>query len=235
MSILIEPPKGQSHNTIGNNKFVLRHCLFENKPWPSETDIACWHCTESFDTQPVPLPVEYNPLTKIYVGHGVFCSLSCVKGYILNNTTYNTPSALVLLRQMAVEVFGVTSTIWTAPPFCILTKFGGTLSIKEFRKLSTKTHMMVKPDLFVTRAMILVSSSSDTPEWSIEAVHGSPPNESEQVVVPKKSLFDEYVKTKTKGANETKSVTSASSSLTGLGKRETKSVLLQQSLLMHMT
>lgn len=104
------------------------------------------------------------------------------------------------------------------------------MSIEQFRTMSTTVHTVYKNQLFVTRAMILVASSTDTPEWSIDAVHGSPPTETEHLVVPETSIFEDYVKAKAKDVKETRSVSESHP----VGPKPVKSTELQQSLFMHM-
>jgi len=109
--------------------------------WPKTTDLLCWWCCHSFETIPVPCPIEYDELRKRYKVNGIFCSWSCVAAYSIKEY-----SSLALVYQMKNDV-NPTSTsnedIVVAPSRYILKNFGGYLSIESFRALDkTRTLLM---------------------------------------------------------------------------------------------
>jgi hypothetical protein len=123
------------------------HPLFNgDMKWPMKTDIKCYHDHHTFDTIPVPLPVKYIDKTNTYTTFGIFCSASCVKGYMMSHPVHNNSLSLMYLKKMMVEVYGNNEEIVEAPSYCLLEDYGGYLDIETFRNVSTTgkriiTHM----------------------------------------------------------------------------------------------
>jgi len=105
--------------------------IINNKPTIIEnTDIACWWCTYNFDTIPYIIP-EKHYQNKYYV-YGCFCSLPCAAAHILDNNDYNTGNRFSLLKKL--YNLGIAHHILPAPSNKVFKKFGGNLSIEEYRK-----------------------------------------------------------------------------------------------------
>ena len=101
--------------------------------WPRETDVACWNCTFAFDGIPISAPQRLDPRTKKLVGcFGVFCSFNCAKRHLL--TKPNSWQQLQLLTFLHKKVLGNVVKITAAPPSQVLERFGGYMSIEEYRK-----------------------------------------------------------------------------------------------------
>ena len=62
---------------------VSRFNRFTGSQWPQTTTLPCWHYATTFDT--VPLALATHIYTDAIDCRGVFCSLSCAKGYISRN------------------------------------------------------------------------------------------------------------------------------------------------------
>ena len=101
--------------------------------WPENTDIHCWWCCHSFENSPKTLPYKYDSITKRFRVMGYFCSWECVKAYNLDITDARVGQRNSYLSQMILQIYGSLLTIKSAPPRQALTKFGGYLSIEEFR------------------------------------------------------------------------------------------------------
>jgi hypothetical protein len=133
--------------------FFFVHPLFQNTTtWPSQTPIACYHCTYQFSGYPVPLPIEYEETTRTYhCGVGLFCRGACAKAYMIEHPRHNNSLCMMLLNQLMTEMFGYSGDFGQAPPMCSLQKFGGPLTIEAFRSLSqeNKTVLMHVPRLMV--------------------------------------------------------------------------------------
>ena len=112
-----------------------------------KTDICCWHCCHKFDNMPCGIPLSYedgNFNTK-----GVFCSFNCALTYNYNskeceNQIQERESLLYLMYKKINSVKEVN--LKYAPEKETLKMFGGTLTIKEFRK-NQNTYIMVYPPM----------------------------------------------------------------------------------------
>ena len=102
----------------------------ENSEWPENTKISCWWCTCQFKNRPCGLPVNYMNGTYNLVGN--FCSPECAAAYNFNDIN-NTEiwEKYALLNLMYTEVY--KDNIKLAPPRNTLKKFGGCLTIDQFR------------------------------------------------------------------------------------------------------
>jgi len=127
-----------------NTEFIN---IIDNKPVIIEkTDIACWWCAHTFDTMPYFIPEKYYH-DKYYV-YGCFCSLPCTAAYILDNNDYNVWNRYSLLKKL--YNLGTTHHILPAPSNKVFKKFGGNLSIEEYRKNNNtqkKDYRLVMPPL----------------------------------------------------------------------------------------
>lgn len=105
-----------------------------------KTNICCWWCTYDFNTLPCFLPDRYYNET-FYV-FGCFCSFSCAAAY---NITLNDRISIrySLLKKMYNIIFNINETnllnreIPVAPQKEILEKYGGSVSINNFRNANT--------------------------------------------------------------------------------------------------
>jgi hypothetical protein len=124
--------------TKDNKKHYLDLKLFnveDGKPIVVEkTNIVCWWCTYNFDTLPCFIPERYVN-SKYYV-FGCFCNFSCAYAYNQNLCDYKVSIRAGLLNQMYSSIFKISTPIPIAPPRELLEKFGGELSIEQFRDRS---------------------------------------------------------------------------------------------------
>ena len=96
-----------------------------------KTNIACWWCTFMFDTLPCFIPERYND-NKFYV-FGCFCSFSCASAYnvaLCDYKVFDRNSLLIRLYQIITGKYG---DIQIAPPKEVLERYGGSITIDEFR------------------------------------------------------------------------------------------------------
>jgi hypothetical protein len=121
---------------IKNGKQILRE----------KTDIACWWCTHNFDTCPCFIPERLYE-GKYYV-FGCFCSYNCAAAYNLDIQDYKVGDRYALIKKLYSTVYNSNNDITIAPPREVLKKYGGILTIDEFRKnslLANKEYMLVIP------------------------------------------------------------------------------------------
>lgn len=102
---------------------------------------SCWWCRLPIDNHPIGCP-----LTKkgdVYSTEGVFCSVNCVKAYLLeyceNNAKYH--NSFMLLGLMAKELLKKTDPSHTgpviitpSPPWYFLKNYGGDLTPEQYKK-----------------------------------------------------------------------------------------------------
>lgn len=128
--------------------YTLHRSQFDLKNWPRRTNIACWHDTFPFDNVPIPLPIRINPEQDKFEVLGVFCSFACAKAYFLEHsvTLYdNQGDSLLYLSDLALKLRGYVGPLTSAPPRSKLYRFGGDLSIEQFRGNNVNTYVHFPP------------------------------------------------------------------------------------------
>lgn len=116
---------------FGPKEFYQQTASFYTKP----TTIACWWCTESFLSLPVPMPVKYHedfadPERSYWQVTGVFCSPSCMLSKSRSSMrNFENLARLFLKRAYSLK----TAEVECAPDPLSLAKFGGKYSIEQFR------------------------------------------------------------------------------------------------------
>jgi len=120
---------------------------------PKKTDIPCWWCTYNFDWLPVGM-AEYYHNSTFYV-RGCFCSFNCKASYNLNINDNKVWDRYSLMKLMYYQINKdkITSIadiiINPAGPKELLIKYGGTMTIEEYRKnskiLGKEYHTLIPP------------------------------------------------------------------------------------------
>ncbi len=121
---------------------------------PSNEQPVCWNCCHSFNTAPCFLPWSAKSDVDLYHGYGVFCSWNCVKCYAFyssNNSLrirpYSAIGALAFMTSHRPTHCPVYPNSHAHNCSCIqsfqgvrlppkrenLTKFGGNMTIEEYR------------------------------------------------------------------------------------------------------
>jgi hypothetical protein len=100
-----------------------------------------------------------------YEVYGVFCSLNCAISFIMQHACYNQQQQLLLLREMATVVFGISREkalhAKPAPAKAFLRVFGGHLGIEAFRGLSITCECLTQTPPFVSMPMVLQTHTND--------------------------------------------------------------------------
>lgn len=111
-------------------------CDINGKQIPVEkTDVVCWWDTEKFDTVPCFIPDRIVD-GKFYV-IGCFCSYNCAAAYNIYDpdmNDYNMWGRNSLIKKLYNKIYNKCDDIIPAPRRETLKKFGGILTIEEFRK-----------------------------------------------------------------------------------------------------
>lgn len=109
-----------------------------------KTNVACWYCSYNFDTIPCFVPDRYIN-GKFYV-FGCFCTYSCAMKYNRDLKDYRVDTRTSLIKDLCNTIFGNTEMCIEAPEKEQLEKFGGPMSIDDFRnhKLLSKKDFKMK-------------------------------------------------------------------------------------------
>jgi hypothetical protein len=124
-----------------------------------KTDICCWWCTHEFDNLPCFIPDRYYD-DKYYV-FGCFCSYSCATAYNINMNDYKVWDRYSLIKVLYNYIYDTTDDIIMAPPKEVLKRYGGLLSIDEYRENSSnyvKKHRLIIPPMVSIVSQIEESS-----------------------------------------------------------------------------
>ena len=117
----------------------------KKQTWPDSTNIDCLWCCHSFDNFPFGIPIKKCEET--YHMFGNFCSAECACAYNFDNTnSYEAYERYSLINYLYSE----KGKIKSAGPRLSLKKFGGQLSILEFRKNNTiynKNYKLLLPPM----------------------------------------------------------------------------------------
>lgn len=114
----------------------------------NKTNIACWWCTYNFDTLPCFIPEKYDD-NKYYV-FGCFCSCNCAASYNLNMNDYKVYDRYSLIKRLYGQIFGNDINISIVPSREVLEKYGGPMTITEYRKnfsSTSKEYKLVMPSM----------------------------------------------------------------------------------------
>ena len=115
--------------------------------YPEKTDISCWWCCHNFNTIPVSLPYKYY--NKKFHTYGIFCSFNCACSYNFQTDDYNMYERYGLLNLLYKKISKSDKLIKIkmSSPRETLKKFGGYLSIEEFRKNNLSNQKVYKVNL----------------------------------------------------------------------------------------
>ena len=101
-------------------------------------EIHCYWCSYLAENI-IPIPYHYSPTTKLFKVFGYFCSFNCAKAHILKESRHydRSSQSLSLLNLLYKKITNhsiIEKPIKTAPPKESLIRYGGHLTIEEFRK-----------------------------------------------------------------------------------------------------
>ena len=109
------------------------------------TSELCWNCCHSFSNQATGIPLSY--VDGVFHIYGYFCSFNCGARYIFDNYTdknkWNLYSLLNLYYNISQDTRG--KTVSPAPNKLVLAKFGGNISIDDYRKKNISYEISIPP------------------------------------------------------------------------------------------
>ena len=135
--------------------------------------VCCWWCCYEFDSEPLRLPYKYIERLNQFHTMGYFCSWSCMKSFNLDHFPSHkipvTCQNITLLRKRSGEK---VESISPAPSRYALEKFGGPLSIEEFRSKHSSTTYSLPSDIIVHKNIsenkqIVVHNNNESSESSM--------------------------------------------------------------------
>lgn len=132
---IIKKSNNNDHKKIYEMQTDFLENVNNKKLLKDKTDIACWHCTEKFDTPPCILPDKF--VNDIYYVYGCFCTWNCVAAYNLSLDDYRVWDRYSLIKKICKKYYDIDDIV-PAPPKEFLKKFGGNMNIEEYRNLSIK-------------------------------------------------------------------------------------------------
>lgn len=151
---------------------VYRHDIFAYSAplqWPPDgwEQLLCWHCCRRPQSPPVPLPHEVDRRADRYRVFGVFCSWSCAKRYLLDRVPWCAGERLLLVDELAREVFGYAGPdILPAPPAHRLRCFGGDLDPEDFDSDASRQCVALSPPL-IAHPEVYERTEGEPPTWSV--------------------------------------------------------------------
>ena len=106
----------------------------KNNTWPSKTNVDCLWCCFSFTNTPYGIPIR--KIQDTYQMFGNFCSPSCAASYIFEMNYLNEAEKLASYSMLNYLYKDSNSEgINFAPSKLCLKKFGGRLSIEQYRNI----------------------------------------------------------------------------------------------------
>jgi len=122
---------------------------------PEKTNIACWWDCYEINNMPFFLPDKFY--NGIYYVFGCFCSPNCAMAYNLHMNDNKTHNRYSLVKRMIFDMYGKHEHLHISPPKEILEKFGGPLSISQFRNkffLLKKEIVMTIPSMVPLQSIV---------------------------------------------------------------------------------
>lgn len=156
---------------------------FESMKNDVKTNIHCFWCSYQFDTQPICMPESYDGKNDVFKVFGCFCSFNCSLSFAMKHRKLGHQ---VLVSHMHKKFTGEFMSIKKAPPPYCLEKYGGPVSIEEYRA-SFRTGRDITINTF---PMVFVpwqvedSTSSDMLKTRVSKFNKD--NEEPAVIFPKK-------------------------------------------------
>jgi hypothetical protein len=148
---------------------------------PKKTNLCCWWCTYQFDCLPTYLPEKYSN-NKFYV-IGCFCSFNCVGAYNINLNDNKVWERYSLIKQLYYminkdKITNITDIeINIAGPKELLEKFGGPMTITDYRKnskiLGREYHKLIPPFLPITIGFEEITNNKNSKNIGIHSLINS--------------------------------------------------------------
>ena len=133
---------------------------------------ACFWCTYDFDNETCYIP-KYDTDDGTICGYGSFCRPECAVAFLMKENIDDSTKfkRYEMLNRIYSKIYDFKKNIKpAADPHYLLEKFYGSLSIKEYRKLSKSEHMLLVLEKPMTR--ILPELHEDNDEFILNIYGG---------------------------------------------------------------
>lgn len=121
--------------------------------WPKKTSALCLHCAEACPSAPLPAVKYHDAQEDKFWVYGYFCRPGCAIAYVMDQPNMDNCRCALWTQSILRNYFGVNGPMHPAPPRCLLEKFGGKLSLKEFYGTDGTEFTAMHEPPFVTYAM----------------------------------------------------------------------------------
>ena len=136
---------------------------------------ACFHCTYEFDNIPIYIPK--HELNKTFHVYGCFCSPECACAFLMNEKNIDTTTRFEryhLLNYLYCKIYNYDKNIKPAPPpYYMLSKYYGNLSIQEYRKLLKNERLLLIVDKPLIRLLPELHEDTDDYLLSYQGIPSS--------------------------------------------------------------
>lgn len=137
-----------NHIICGNNTFLNENELTswyishhfnynaKNNNWPKFSKICCWNDSEPFENVPIMIPRDVDIMIEEFRNfEGVFCSIGCALRWLKDQGSTDIPMRIMKFGIFISKVFKLQLLdCRVAYPKIILKKFGGVLTIEQYRQ-----------------------------------------------------------------------------------------------------
>jgi len=125
--------------------------------------VDCFWCTYPYDNDA--FYILQNSTHSDLLAHGSFCSPSCAVAYLFSNMNWDDSAKMEsyqLMNYYYAENHSYEKSIKPAmSPYYFLEKYYGNLSIQEYRKLSSHSHVMICLQKPITRVLPEIQEEND--------------------------------------------------------------------------
>jgi hypothetical protein len=124
---------------------------------PEETNLACFWCCDNFKGRPCVIPL--NVIENVWSVYGNFCTPQCCMAYLLSEIidTHTRWERIALLNRL--YAMNTNGRIYPAPSRETLQRFGGPVSIEDFRNICESQRSRIDVHL---PPMVSILASMDT-------------------------------------------------------------------------
>ena len=124
-----------AHLTTGSFASGSKWILYKSTEHDISKCSVCMYDEHELDPDqpPIGIPIEYDKRTCRFTVWGKFCSFHCIRRYLLDSKRLDANRVMPLLTMYMIRVLGKYEPIEPAPRKELLQRYGGPLSIDEFR------------------------------------------------------------------------------------------------------
>lgn len=151
-------PVSQQRKEYGPTTLLVQYAdSKKTQELPTETTVGCFWCCDAFEGRPCVIPLRIND--SVWQVYGNFCTPQCSMAYLLSEVldTHTRWERIGLLNRLYAE--SVNGRIYPAPAREVLSKFGGPMSVAEFRSICDSQRVRV--DIHMP-PMVSILASMDT-------------------------------------------------------------------------